>query len=60
MREKIIRKMSDIVGKKIKMSEKIDKALMGGIIIDYGDTRMDGSVNTRLENPKGSLSQLIG
>lgn len=59
-REKIIKKMSDIVGKKIKMSEKIDKALMGGIIIDYGDTRMDGSVKTRLENLKGSLSQLIG
>ncbi|HBH94653.1 MAG TPA: ATP synthase F1 subunit delta [Ruminococcaceae bacterium] len=59
-REKIAKKMSDIVGKKIKMSEKTDKTLMGGIIIDYGDTRMDGSVKTRLENLKGSLSQLIG
>lgn len=59
-REKIIRKMSEIIGKKIKMSEKTDKALMGGIVIDYGDTRMDGSVKTRLENLKGSLNQLIG
>ena len=59
-REKIVKKMSDIIGKKIKMSEKTDRALMGGIVIDYGDTRMDGSVKTRLENLKGTLNQLIG
>ncbi|MCM1298850.1 MAG: ATP synthase F1 subunit delta [Firmicutes bacterium] len=59
-REKIKKKMAEITGKKIEMSEKTDSSLMGGIVVDYGDTRMDGSVKTRLENLKESLSQLIG
>lgn len=59
-REKIIKKMSEIIGKQIKMSEKTDKSLVGGVVVDYGDTRMDGSVKTRLENLKGNLSRLIG
>lgn len=59
-REKIAKKMSEIIGKKIKMSEKTDKSLVGGVVVDYGDTRMDGSVKTRLENLKESLSKMIG
>ncbi len=59
-REKIKKKMAEITGKKIEMSEKTDSSLVGGIVVDYGDTRMDGSVKTRLENLKESLSQLIG
>ena len=59
-KEQIEKKMTSIIGKKISMSEKLDKSIMGGIIVDYGDTRMDGSVKTRLENLKGTLNQLIG
>lgn len=59
-REKIKKKMAEITGKKIEMSEKVDSSLVGGVVVDYGDTRMDGSVKTRLENLKESLSQLIG
>ncbi|MCM1054159.1 MAG: ATP synthase F1 subunit delta [Bacteroides sp.] len=59
-REQIQRKMSQMIGKKVLMSEKLDKAIMGGIVVDYGDTRMDGSVRTRLEGLRDSFSQLIG
>lgn len=59
-REQIEKKMAEIIGKKIEMSEKTDKSLMGGVVIDYGDTRMDGSVKTRLEGLRDSFSQLIG
>lgn len=59
-RKKVKEKMSEIIGKKIEMSEKTDKSLVGGIIVDYGDTRIDGSVKTRLEGLKESFSRLIG
>lgn len=52
--------MTAIIGKNVVMSEKLDKSIMGGIVVDYGDTRMDGSVKTRLEGLKESFSQLIG
>lgn len=59
-RAAIEKKMTQIIGKKIVMSEKLDSSIMGGIVVDYGDTRMDGSVKTRLEGLKDSFAQLIG
>lgn len=59
-REKVKKKMAEIIGKNIEMSEKTDKSLVGGIVVDYGDTRMDGSVKTRLEGLRDSFSKLIG
>ena len=53
-------KMAQVTGKKIEMSEKTDKTIVGGIVVDYGDTRLDGSVKTRLEGLKESFSRLIG
>ena len=53
-------KMAQVIGKKIEMTEKTDKAIVGGVIVDYGDTRLDGSVKTRLEGLKDSFSRLIG
>ena len=59
-RQAIMNKMAEVTGKKIKMSEKTDKSIVGGVIVDYGDTRLDGSVKTRLEGLKESFSRLIG
>ena len=57
-REKIRGKMSEIIGKEIIMTEKTDKSIMGGIIADYGDTRLDGSVKTKLENLRDRLLEV--
>ena len=59
-REQVQKKMSQIIGKNVLMSEKLDKTIMGGIVVDYGDTRMDGSIKTRLEGLRDSFAQLIG
>ena len=59
-RAAIKKKMAEITGKKIEMSEKTDKSIVGGVVVDYGDTRLDGSVKTRLEGMKESFSRLIG
>jgi F-type H+-transporting ATPase subunit delta len=48
-REQIRKRMSEITQKKVVLKEKTDAALIGGVIVDYGTTRYDGSVRTRLE-----------
>ena len=57
---KIKDKMHEILGKNIIMSTKVDKSLIGGVVVDYGDRRFDGSVKTRLESLRQNLSELIG
>lgn len=53
-------KMGEITGKTIVITQKTDKSIMGGVVIDYGDRRFDGSVKTRLEALKQSFGELIG
>ena len=59
LREKIRMKMSEVTGKNVSVKEKIDPTLIGGVIIDYGSTRYDGSVRTRLSELKKELGGVI-
>lgn len=59
LREKIKAKMSEITGKTVSIKEKTDPSIIGGVIIDYGSTRYDGSVKTRLNALKKELGSVI-
>lgn len=59
LREQISAKMSQIIGKAVTITEKVDDKLIGGIIIDYGSRRYDGSVKTRLNALKNELATII-
>ncbi|MCL1831338.1 MAG: ATP synthase F1 subunit delta [Oscillospiraceae bacterium] len=44
-------KMANITGKPVEnivITTKVDKSLIGGVMVDHGNTRLDGSVKTRL------------
>ena len=58
--EEIKTKMAEVTGKKIVMTTKTDKTIIGGVVVDYGNQRFDGSVKSRLESLRQSFSQLIG
>ncbi|MGN1340044.1 MAG: ATP synthase F1 subunit delta [Oscillospiraceae bacterium] len=58
-RDRIAAKMSEVTGKTVSIKEKVDPALIGGIVIDYGSTRYDGSVRTRLNGLKKELGGVI-
>jgi len=50
-RGRIVAKMATVIGttqEKVVVSEKVEKDLIGGITVDYGNIRYDGSVKTRL------------
>lgn len=47
--ELLMRKLSEVTGRKVRLMTKEDEALLGGVIARIGDMVMDGSVRTRLE-----------
>ncbi len=59
MKEQIAAKMSTIIGKTVTIREKVDKSIIGGIVIDYGTRRYDGSVRARLDALKKELGSVI-
>lgn len=52
-------KLSSLTGKTVKLSNEIDKNVVGGILIKIGDKVIDGTIKSRLEEMKESLSQII-
>jgi F-type H+-transporting ATPase subunit delta len=41
--------------KEIKVDEKVDKSILGGVVIKYGDKVLDGSLKMQLEELKGKM-----
>lgn len=59
LRRKITARMEEVTGMTISMTEKLDSAILGGIVIDYGNERLDGSIKSKLEGIKESLFSVI-
>ncbi len=59
LRAKIVKKMSEVTGKTVSIQEKLNPDIIGGIVIDYGTTRYDGSVKARLNAIRNELSSII-
>ncbi len=55
MRSKMIEKLSKKFNKKVKLNEKVDKSIIGGVIVQYGNMQMDNSVRTKLNSVKKEL-----
>lgn len=53
--EKLVKKLEKITGKKIELTLKIDKEIIGGGIVRIGDKIIDGSVKRHFERLKSSL-----
>ena len=48
-------KLREVTGKDVILSVRQDPSIMGGIIIQVGDKRIDGSISRRLEELEKSL-----
>ncbi|HAC15507.1 MAG TPA: hypothetical protein DCE78_06125 [Bacteroidetes bacterium] len=53
--DQIVKAISTSTGKTIKHTVQVDKNLIGGLAIKYGDTVIDGSVRNKLEQLTGLL-----
>jgi F-type H+-transporting ATPase subunit delta len=56
VRESIIRKLRADLGKDVVLREKVDPAIIGGIILDAHGQRIDASIASQLENARSVLS----
>jgi F-type H+-transporting ATPase subunit delta len=52
-------KLEQITQKTVVLREKIDASIIGGIVVDYGSARFDGSVRTKLEALRQSVKNVI-
>lgn len=59
LRDKLVAKLEAVSEAKIVLVEKVDKSLMGGIVLRYSDTEIDGSVRTKLDNIKAQIDGVI-
>ncbi|MCH5324476.1 MAG: ATP synthase F1 subunit delta [Eubacterium sp.] len=57
--EKIKQKMEQVTGKKVTLQLKTDPSIIGGVMINCGGTRIDGSVRSRLEQLRGEIAGII-
>lgn len=48
-------KLESVTGKKVKLRTHRDEAIIGGVVVKIGDTRIDGSVTGRLQALKAEL-----
>ncbi len=55
----ITEKLSKKTGKKILLCAKVDPTILGGVVLRYSDTQLDGSVKTRLDKFEEALSDII-
>jgi len=49
LKERITQELKSTLRKTIELKEKTDKDLIGGLVLKYGDTVIDGSVRRRIE-----------
>lgn len=57
--EKIRAKMTKVTGKTVNLTLKTDPSVIGGVVISYGNTVIDGSVKSRLERLKADIADTI-
>ena len=51
----LINKLSRVTGKTIVLKTQIDKAIIGGVIVQIGDKLIDGSIARQLQTLKNTL-----
>jgi F-type H+-transporting ATPase subunit delta len=53
----LIKKLNEIVGKKVEIKQKIEKDLIGGVVVRLDDTVIDVSIKRQLEDLNNNLTK---
>ena len=57
--DKLTKKLADITGKTICLSNKVDPSCLGGVRLDYDGKRVDDTVAHRLDNVRALLKNTV-
>jgi F-type H+-transporting ATPase subunit delta len=55
-RDKVAKQLSERLGKEVRMTMVVDKKILGGLTLQYGDHLIDASVATRLQQLRRRLA----
>jgi F-type H+-transporting ATPase subunit delta len=55
LRDRLRETFARATGRRIVLRERVDPGLMGGVVVQIGDTLVDGSLRTRLQNLRERL-----
>ena len=58
-RQKLQDKIERMTGKRVSLEYRLDPGIIGGIVIDVGDRRIDNSVQTRLTQLEEAVSRSV-
>ncbi|MBQ4152817.1 MAG: ATP synthase F1 subunit delta [Oscillospiraceae bacterium] len=56
LRKKLCKKLETITGKQIRLTERVDSSVLGGVLLQYDNKEIDGTVRERL----GALRRQLG
>lgn len=59
LKAKLKAKLEKVWGKSVILTETVDPDIMGGIVVNYGNTMMDGSVKSKLEAIQKQIKGVI-
>ena len=57
--QKLTAKLSDLTGRKVKLTNRVDPEILGGVRLDYDGKRLDDTVSHRLEAVRSLLRNTV-
>ena len=57
--EKLTKKLSELTGKTVSLTNRVDPDILGGVRLDYDGKRLDDTVSHRLESVRGLLKNTV-
>lgn len=59
LKKKLIQKLESISLKKINLIENVDEAILGGIVLSYGNTQLDASIKSKIDSMRSQINSII-
>ena len=57
--EKLTKKLSDLTGKTVSLTNRVDPGILGGVRLDYDGKRLEDTVSHRLESVRSLLKNTV-
>ena len=57
--EKLTKKLSDLTGKTVSLTNRVDPDILGGVRLDYDGKRLDDTVSHRLDSVRSLLKNTV-
>lgn len=59
LEKKLVSKLEASTGKKVNITKTVDKSILGGIIVRYENSEIDGSIRKRLDDMRKNIDSII-